>query len=170
MQSQDPCGAQELGGWQEVLSLEARPGHSTFFLQTLYREPWFHSDGSLAHSRVGRRPRGPGKLEARAQRNGLYFYTSIKAPLVPQFIQGRDGNDNKHLLSTFCARQLLLHCQWGTRHQHWVTDEAVGIGAGKARSPGHLKAWQDDHWWYLHRVMSSVNFVVHGDKRWWPFH
>lgn len=94
------AGGAQLGG-------QARTFH-LFLADVVYREPWFHSDGSLAHSRVGRRPRGPGKLEARAQRNGLYFYTSIKAPLAPQFIQGRDGNNNRHLLSTFCAK-LLLH-------------------------------------------------------------
>ena len=81
----------------------------------------------------------------------------IKAPLSPHFIQGRDGNANEHLLSTFCAWKLLLHFS----QAHAISTELwmeAEMGVGKAQTPGHLKAWEDSHW-YLCRVMSSVNFL-----------
>ena len=78
----------------------------------------------------------------------------IKAPLTPHFIQGRDGNGNEHLLSTFCAWKLLIHFS----EAHAISTELwmeAEMGVGKAQTPG-LKAWEDRDW-YLCRGMSSVN-------------
>lgn len=89
----------------------------------------------------------------------------VKAPLTPHFIQGRDGNGNEHLLSTFCAWKLLLHFS----KAHAISTELwmeAAMGVGKAQTPDPLKSWEDRHWCLcsdvlcgVSVVMSSVNFV-----------
>lgn len=139
VQSQDPRGALERGARRQGGGLEDRTGPSALFLQPLHGEPWFHGDGSLARSRIGHRPRGPGTLEARAQGNGLCFYVFVKAPPIPHFIRGREDNGNAGI-ERFPGPAPSRPVQTGTRRQHHVTDEEAEIP-----TPGHLKARRDGH-------------------------
>lgn len=66
VQSQEPRGNPELGGWRGAAGPLDSTGRLASLLQTPRGGSWLHGDRSRARPRVRRRPRGQGTLEARA--------------------------------------------------------------------------------------------------------